>query len=180
MVSSLSSRNLKNTSPGYYFKLIYQFCGSWWALVMYRFRAFLGSGDGGFLRFRWLWSPIWSIIHVWGLHCCFPVPSELRSLSSAQILHCLLCHWFQMAALRDSFCSLSAQTPPPLSLLTHQLNFQSIYNFSERTKKVMFEIYFSLLSKRFGNFSPKACFSSISCTPCLFPFIRLDLFSGSF
>lgn len=39
------------------------------------------------------------------------------------------------------FEELSAQAPPPLSSLTHQFNFQSIYNFSERTKKVMFEIY---------------------------------------
>lgn len=39
-----------------------------------------------------LWSPVWSIIHVCGLLCCFPVPCEIGSLSSSWHLEFLQCH----------------------------------------------------------------------------------------
>lgn len=90
-----------------------------------------------------------------------PPPDSWLSVVPANFRCCIV--WF------ISLCSLSLKLLFHLSLLTDHLIFQSIYNFSERTKIWCLKCISVSWVKAWTLF-PKACSSSSSCMPCLYPF----------
>lgn len=146
--------------------------GSLWTLIIYRFRFFSISGKlripsspfvlvSNLAHRPHLGSPLMLSCPFWDRQFVLlltPSLSTVPLISNGSII------WF------ISFCSLSSQAPLSLSLLIHHLIFQSICNFSERIKKMMFEIYFSLLNQGLWTFFPKPALLPVSCLPCLFPF----------